>query len=183
MARAEVRIDDQSNRVLVYRYIGPVLRLVTTLVNTIFVASGPSHAIGLVPDPGAIAGTTKFLREDATWAVPSGGGSAGLDGAPGLPGQDGEDGWSVPGVAGANGATGATGATGPAGPIGMPGIDGDDGDSGFFVAQPLPSLDIQPYAPGGFTLPTETYTIVVGFLKLTGTQQFYGAGTSTLRVT
>ncbi len=33
-----------------------------------FVASGGSHKKGLVPDPGATAGTTKFLREDATWA-------------------------------------------------------------------------------------------------------------------
>jgi hypothetical protein len=42
-------------------------------------ASGTTHAAGLAPDPGATAGTTKFLREDATWAVPpagSGGGSA-----------------------------------------------------------------------------------------------------------
>lgn len=37
-----------------------------------FVASGASHAAGAVPDPGAVAGTTKFLREDATWAVPTG---------------------------------------------------------------------------------------------------------------
>lgn len=40
-----------------------------------FVASGASHAHGAVPDPGASAGTTKFLREDATWAVPPSGGS------------------------------------------------------------------------------------------------------------
>lgn len=40
----------------------------------LFIASGASHATGLVPDPGAIAGTTNFLREDATWAVPPGGG-------------------------------------------------------------------------------------------------------------
>jgi len=33
----------------------------------VFVASGASHATGLVPDPGAVAGSTKFLREDATW--------------------------------------------------------------------------------------------------------------------
>ncbi len=38
----------------------------------VFVASGASHASGLVPDPGAGAGTTKFLREDATFAVPPG---------------------------------------------------------------------------------------------------------------
>lgn len=38
----------------------------------VFVASGASHAVGAVPDPGASAGTTRFLREDATWQVPSG---------------------------------------------------------------------------------------------------------------
>lgn len=39
-----------------------------------FVASGASHAVGYVPDPGASAGTTHFLREDATWQTipPSG---------------------------------------------------------------------------------------------------------------
>ncbi len=36
-----------------------------------FVASGASHAGGSVTDPPAGAGTTKFLREDATWAVPT----------------------------------------------------------------------------------------------------------------
>lgn len=39
---------------------------------TDFVASGISHARGTVPDPGVTAGTTKFLREDATFAVPPG---------------------------------------------------------------------------------------------------------------
>ncbi len=44
-----------------------------------FVASGPSHKKGLVPDPGAAAGTTKFLREDGSWAEPTsaGGGDSG----------------------------------------------------------------------------------------------------------
>ena len=42
-----------------------------------FVASGASHIGGAVPDPGSTAGTTHFLREDATWAVPAGGGSPG----------------------------------------------------------------------------------------------------------
>jgi hypothetical protein len=32
-----------------------------------FGASGPSHAQGAVPDPGAAAGASRFLREDATW--------------------------------------------------------------------------------------------------------------------
>ena len=35
-----------------------------------FVGSGSSHAQGLVPDPGATAGTTKYLREDGTWETP-----------------------------------------------------------------------------------------------------------------
>lgn len=34
------------------------------------VASGGSHAAGLVPDPGAAAGTAKFLREDCTFVIP-----------------------------------------------------------------------------------------------------------------
>lgn len=42
---------------------------------TVFVASGASHAKGLVPDPGASAGTAKYLREDATWATPAGTGT------------------------------------------------------------------------------------------------------------
>jgi len=33
-------------------------------------ASGAAHSIGIVPDPGATAGTTRFLREDATWVAP-----------------------------------------------------------------------------------------------------------------
>lgn len=37
----------------------------------VFVASGASHAPGVVPDPGSSAGTTRFLREDATWVVPT----------------------------------------------------------------------------------------------------------------
>ena len=35
-----------------------------------FVKSGSSAKAGLVPSPGTTAGTTKYLREDATWVVP-----------------------------------------------------------------------------------------------------------------
>jgi hypothetical protein len=42
----------------------------------VFGASGGSHAAGAVPDPGSSAGSTRYLREDATWVVPSGGGGA-----------------------------------------------------------------------------------------------------------
>ncbi len=38
-----------------------------TIAVSDFVASGGSHARGTVPTPGATAGTTRFLREDATW--------------------------------------------------------------------------------------------------------------------
>ena len=44
-----------------------------TLVGTdipVFGGSGSSHAPGAVPDPGPTAGTTRFLREDGTFAVP-----------------------------------------------------------------------------------------------------------------
>jgi hypothetical protein len=40
----------------------------------VMVASGASAAKGLVPVPPGTAGTTKFLREDATWETPAGGG-------------------------------------------------------------------------------------------------------------
>ena len=33
----------------------------------VFGGSGSSHAAGAVPDPGAAAGTTRFLREDGSW--------------------------------------------------------------------------------------------------------------------
>ena len=36
----------------------------------VFGASGPGHSSGIVPDPGATAGTSRFLREDATWVMP-----------------------------------------------------------------------------------------------------------------
>ncbi len=38
----------------------------------VFGASGGTHAGGAVPDPGAVAGSNRFLREDGTWAVPAG---------------------------------------------------------------------------------------------------------------
>jgi lysophospholipase L1-like esterase len=38
----------------------------------LFGASGSSHGPGAVPDPGATAGTTRYLREDGTWTVPVG---------------------------------------------------------------------------------------------------------------
>ncbi len=43
----------------------------------VFGGSGSGHAAGVVPDPGATAGTTRFLREDGSWAgIPVAGQSA-----------------------------------------------------------------------------------------------------------
>src|SRR5258706_15775383 len=36
----------------------------TDAINSIFGVSGPNHSPGLVPDPGATPGTSRFLRED-----------------------------------------------------------------------------------------------------------------------
>lgn len=41
-------------------------------IGSIFNPSGANATIGLVPDPGSTPGTTKYLREDATWDVPPG---------------------------------------------------------------------------------------------------------------
>ncbi len=57
--------------------VGPIVSLTVQQVISIlseFQASGVNHMKGLVPDPGAIAGTTRYLREDGTWATPGGGG-------------------------------------------------------------------------------------------------------------
>jgi hypothetical protein len=40
-----------------------------SLAINVFGASGASHAAGIVPDPGATPGTSKFLREDGTFAT------------------------------------------------------------------------------------------------------------------
>jgi len=66
-------------------YIGNVLCIQAPLKKTVdtgtsvvrveiedFQPSGTGHARGAVPDPPASSGTTKFLREDAAWAVPAG---------------------------------------------------------------------------------------------------------------
>lgn len=50
---------------------GGALTADLTLAIDVFGASGPSHSTGAVPDPGSSAGTTRFLREDATWQTVS----------------------------------------------------------------------------------------------------------------
>lgn len=68
---------DANNQLLAWKADAPstdpaVVRQIAVEV-PLMVASGASHQGGLTPDPGAAAGSTKFLREDATWQVPSGG--------------------------------------------------------------------------------------------------------------
>jgi len=50
-----------------------------TIAGVAFGASGSSHAMGMVPDPGGTLGATRYLREDATWAIPSGTGGGMTD--------------------------------------------------------------------------------------------------------
>jgi hypothetical protein len=50
---------------------GGALSADVTLTAKAMGASGASHSVGIVPDPGATAGSSKFLREDATWATPT----------------------------------------------------------------------------------------------------------------
>jgi hypothetical protein len=47
----------------------------------LFGASGVNHAVGAVPDPGATAGVTRYLREDGSWSVPAGTGGGGGGGS------------------------------------------------------------------------------------------------------
>ena len=72
---ADLSATGGTNRVLKQSSVGADITVAVLVAADIpvFVASGVSHAPGGVPDPGAGAGTTKFLREDATFAVPSGG--------------------------------------------------------------------------------------------------------------
>ena len=46
----------------------------------VFAGSGTGHAAGIVPDPGATAGTSRYLREDGSWFAPPGGGGGGTPG-------------------------------------------------------------------------------------------------------
>jgi hypothetical protein len=81
---AVTAVNQNANRVLAGPATGgaatPDFRALVPADLPTMVGSGASHAAGIVPDPGSTAGTTKFLREDATWAVPAGGGGGGTPG-------------------------------------------------------------------------------------------------------
>jgi hypothetical protein len=63
--------ENSANKGAASGYAGLVSSKVPVANLPSCVASGASHASGLVPDPGASAGTTKFLREDCTFVAPS----------------------------------------------------------------------------------------------------------------
>ena len=69
---AQIRADIPNGK-LEYRTSGSTAwkTIVTGALPTVFVGSGSNHASGLVPDPGATAGTAKFLCEDGTWKTPT----------------------------------------------------------------------------------------------------------------
>jgi hypothetical protein len=47
----------------------PAFRALAAADLPVFMGSGSGHSAGGVPDPGATAGSTRYLREDGTWAV------------------------------------------------------------------------------------------------------------------
>lgn len=51
----------------------PGVMALPLITGVVMGASGTTHAQGATPDTPVAAGTTKFLREDATWAAPTGG--------------------------------------------------------------------------------------------------------------
>ena len=68
-----VYVDSNGNAVATTYTLGksvPSDAVFTDTTYNDFVGSGSSAAAGLVPSPGTIAGTTKYLREDGTWEVP-----------------------------------------------------------------------------------------------------------------
>lgn len=54
---------------------GPITTTGTVSVDVMKASGGASPRTGLVPDPGSVAGSAKYLREDATWQVPPTGGA------------------------------------------------------------------------------------------------------------
>ena len=55
---------------------GTIVGSVSAAQLPVFGASGANHAVGAVPDPGATAGTTRYLREDGSWVAPTASGSS-----------------------------------------------------------------------------------------------------------
>lgn len=68
----QIRTETNANANTATR-VGTLFRnLVDSLSWVPFVASGLLHAPGLVPDPGAAPGNSRYLCEDGTWRAPGG---------------------------------------------------------------------------------------------------------------
>jgi hypothetical protein len=80
---------------------------------------------------------------------------------------------------------GPQGIAGLSGSIGIPGLDGADGEpeNVFLIPSSASLINIQPYAPGSFLIPTGFYSVMSKFLILTGAQSVAIKGTGTLRIT
>jgi hypothetical protein len=71
--RSEViRTETVANANTAQRVGSLLTDMTDSLVFAPFVGSGASHAAGYVPDPGAVAGATRYLCETGGWAVPAG---------------------------------------------------------------------------------------------------------------
>jgi hypothetical protein len=93
-----------------------------------------------------------------------------------LEAQEADDPVTIPGPQGISGLPGV---------IGMPGLDGVDGEpeNVFLIPSSPTPINIQPYAPGSFLIPTGFYAMMSKFLILTGAQSVAIKGTGTLRIT
>lgn len=139
-------------------------------------ASGLGHARGLVPDPGASAGAAKYLREDATWGVPPGTGSA-SDATPVAPGvvtidqspvsgdpaaltlQRADTEWGVPSL----------GGDGSISSMALPAASGSIAEAGRWVRSPSNPILTPTGTPEGFIIAEPSILVDGGFFKL-----FYG---------
>lgn len=68
--RSAVQIKQGSNMTISSDASGIITFAAKDTTYSNFVKSGVGAAAGLVPSPGTTAGSTKYLREDGTWAVP-----------------------------------------------------------------------------------------------------------------
>ena len=62
--------ENQRKKIVRLGQLETFAEIVDSLYGSPMGASGSDHAPGQVPDPGATAGTSKYLREDGTWATP-----------------------------------------------------------------------------------------------------------------
>ena len=69
--RENIQLHAGSNVTITSDAYGTITFNATDTTYSTFGASGNSHSSGLVPDPGSTSGTSKFLCENGTWAIPN----------------------------------------------------------------------------------------------------------------